>query len=393
MASTGGEGMEHVSQAALERLNFGAADEMEAASVQAHLGACESCYLRWIAMTPQAKALGQEPNLLRASAELLLEHVEVLRRERLDDAGDCAFWALVCAFKIPEESLPEGEVSNLRGRIWIEVTNLRRIAENFGGSLNALFEGRSSLDRGTRNPLLEARWLDVAGSLFRDLRLFPAALNSLNLAYCTYLQEGETHLAGRSLVKKSSVLNYSGDASGALSSLVEALSLIDVNRDASLLFSATHNVLIALADGEQYEDAARSLWRFRPLYRRFGSSSDQVRLKWLEAKVAFGLGQPRRAERLFRQSIFGFRSVGLEYEVAIVALELAAILLRQERPIEVLALLSDEVTTFVERHVYREAFVALSLLRDAVEQGRATERQIRVFAKLLDTSRTTLPRF
>src|SRR6185295_6683799 len=69
----------------------------------------------------------------------------------------------------------------------------------------------------------------------------------------------------------------------------------------------------------------------RAVYRRFPAPRVQWRRAWVEGRIAGGLGQLASAERAFRIAREGLDREGLARDAAQVALELADILLRQQR--------------------------------------------------------------
>ena len=101
--------------------------------------------------------------------------------------------------------------------------------------------------------------------------------------------------------------------------------------------------------------------------------------------MAAALNQPDRAERLFRDEIAEFQAAGQDYDAALAALDLAALLLQEGRIADALAQLDGTVRAFVERQVHRELFATLSLVRNAVAGGAGVE-MIKTYAEMLRTT-------
>jgi len=411
----------HPTEETLERFTAGGFDDPGETSLLLHLKACQPCWARFAALArgileaPQgmpeapnsrevyAFALARararfermlteaalvtypvrDPLWLRGFAELCLEKAAGLRHENLAASEDMAYAAVQAAVRIPAASLSPGAVADLMGKSWSEVANFRRVASNLVGAEQALILALDCLEEGTGAPLLLARHLDVAGSLLRDQRRFKEAAEAFDRAYRIYIEENERHLAGRVLVKLGSVHVVANRPEQAFSPLLSSLHLLDVRKEPSVSLNAVHNLLHALADAGYHERIAVALWRLRPLFERFASPLDQVRLLWMEARLWRAQGVLGRAERLYRKVIEKFSQEGITYDASLAALELAPILLEQNRLSDLLALLDGVVATFVERHIHREVMVTLAILRGAVVRGDVTVRAIESFGEHL----------
>ena len=74
-------------------------------------------------------------------------------------------------------------------------------------------------------------------------RQFDLAFAALDIAYSTYLEIGDSHLAGKTLITKAMYLHYSGQSEAAIPINKQAMPLIDRLRDSNLLFFSIHNQL------------------------------------------------------------------------------------------------------------------------------------------------------
>jgi tetratricopeptide (TPR) repeat protein len=331
---------------------------------------------------PPMADLERRPYHAWAWCELLLEVADRLRSENLHRAVDFAMLATLIADRLAGP-FPLATLADMRARAWAELGNLERAADYLECAEESLETALDHLAAGTGDDLLFARILDIHGSLFRAQRRFGEAVRALDRASRLYLEKSERHRAGRVLIKKGLALIYAEQPGEALEALERAFTYLDLSHDKALVLSAVHNSLIALVDSAHHERAARLLWRCRPLYQAHASPLDRVRLLGLEAKVAAGLGQPVRAEQLFRDEKTGFEDAGLAYDSALVGLDLAALLIEQGRPAEVIVLVDQMLGSFYERGILREAFASLLILRKAVEQGEATVVLVRTLTEEL----------
>lgn len=328
--------------------------------------------------SPAAPGARSRPHLDWAWCELLLEMAEESRATNLQAALDFALLAALKADRLGGPFLL-ADLADLRARAWAELGNLERAADDLAGAESSLGIALDHLQAGSGDPLLFARLLDIHGSLYRDQRRFLEAARALDRASHLYLANGERHRAGRALITKGVALIHAEQPDQALEALDQALDYLNRNEPKAIL-AAVHNVLLALTDSGRHELASRLLWSCRPLYQAHAAPLDRVRLLGLEAKVAAGLGQAARAERLFREEKAGFEAAGLAYDAALVGLDLAGLLLEQGRPAEVLGLVDEMLGRFEQRGILREACACYLVLRRAVETGGATAALVRSLA-------------
>lgn len=263
-------------------------------------------------------------------------------------------------------------VEDLRARAWAYIGNAQRVRSDLQGAEQSFEVAYHHLQHGTRELMERAIFLDLKASLLRDQRRFDEALRLLRRAASIFLQEGEEHRAGRSLVKLSTIYDYSGRPEDAIPALSQALELIDPEQEPRLLLSAWHNLSFVLADLGRYLPAQSLYRKARSLYREFSDAWTQNRRKWLKAKILHGLGQAAQAETLYLAARDGFIDEGIPYDTALVSLELATLYAGQGRTGELKRLAEEMVPIFASRKIHREALAALAYLKQAAEAERAS---------------------
>src|SRR5262249_40802594 len=147
----------------------------------------------------------------------------------------------------------------------------------------------------------KARIFDLEASLLGTLRDLPMALYRLSSLASLYLDLGETHLAGRTLITNALYTFYEGDAKKAMELNQKGIDLIDRFRDPDLFMLALHNELMYLIDLKLYPEAQRVLFdnRRNLLYK------DRVfalKLRWLEGRINYGNKKFVSAEYAFREA-------------------------------------------------------------------------------------------
>ncbi len=265
----------------------------------------------------------------------------------------------------------EERIGDLSARAWAFVGNARRRRFDFDGSEAAFRKAHEHLKKGTRDGVERAIYLDLKASLFSDQRRFDEALHLLHRAVDLFRSHGEQHRAGRSLVKASTVHYHAGNLEAAISSLHQALPLIDPEREPRLLLCARHNLVDYMEGSGRFLEAQRLYREARPLYRSFNEPWVQNRRRWVRGKIAKGLGQTQQAENQLLAARDGFVAEGIPYDTALVSLELALLYAEQGRTEELKRLAAEMVSIFASRHIHREALAALAFFRQAVEAETA----------------------
>jgi tetratricopeptide (TPR) repeat protein len=299
--------------------------------------------------------------------ELLLRRSEEQNFSSAATGENLALLALEVLDRLDPAYYGAEALEDLRARAWAYVANSRRVKADFRGAEEAFALAFASLKRGTSELMDRAVLLDLQASLLRAQRRFGEALSTLRRAARIFVNLGEKHLAGQVLVKMSTVHNIAGDPERAIHFLYQALDLIDTARAPRLLLSARHNLIAYLSESGRFMEAQKLLARTRPLYRQFLQPSVQNRLKWLEGKIAGGLGQNEHAESLLLAARGGFLTEDAAYETALVSLDLAALYAEQGRTDELKRLAEEMMPIFSSRKIHREALAALAFWKHAVE--------------------------
>lgn len=262
-------------------------------------------------------------------------------------------------------------LEDLRARAWAYVANSRRVKADLRGAEEAFALAFASLRRGTQDPMDRAVLLDLRASLLRAQRRFPQALRCLRRAIGIFRELGERHRAGRSLLSMSTVHHFAGQPERAIPLLSQALDLIDPSREPRLLLVAWHNLIDDLAEAGRFMEAQKLIVKARPFYQQFHQPWSRNPRKWVEGKIARGLGQRDQAESLFVAARNGFLNEGAAYDVALVSLDLASLYAEQGRMAELKRVAEEMVPIFSSRQIHREALAALSFWRQAVEAEKA----------------------
>ncbi|HKV09933.1 MAG TPA: tetratricopeptide repeat protein [Thermoanaerobaculia bacterium] len=319
--------------------------------------------------------------------ELLAERSHEARIDAPAQGEELGHLALVLADALDTIYYGAERIEDLRARIWGQIANHRRAMSDLLGAEEAFSKAFTHLQNGTADVMERAVLLDLRASLLRDQRRFPEAERLLERARRIFLQIGEKQRAGRSLVNLSSLYEQAGTPERSIPALTEALKLIDPERDLRLLLAVRHNLITSLAEAGRFMEAHGLFIQSRTLYARFSDGWTQNRRRWVEGRIARGLGQSAEAEAHLQAARDGFLTEGAAYDTALVSLDLALIYAEQERTVELRRIAEEMIPIFQSHQIHREALAALSLWAGAVREERASRELVVQVASYLKRAR------
>ncbi|HET9226882.1 MAG TPA: hypothetical protein VFR31_09455 [Thermoanaerobaculia bacterium] len=288
---------------------------------------------------------------------------------------------------VPPERYGRKVTADLRARTLAELGNARRVADDLESSGDLLAEAASWARRGTKDPRLLARIGDLAASLHGDSRRFREAIEMLARVQSFYEQLGEYHLAGRALVSQGIFTRESGKPLEAVALYASGLRCLEPGRDLNLELTAVHGLAYCLHEAGCSAEARALLIEKRYLYDLLAEPLQMVRLRWLEGKIAFALGEDIEAEAALREAKQDFLDLEQSLDASFVSLDLALLLAKHGRRSELVALVDQMLKTFRRLQIRREAIAALVLLRKVCErpalEAEALSARIRAAAALL----------
>ncbi|HVR07600.1 MAG TPA: hypothetical protein VMW75_06085 [Thermoanaerobaculia bacterium] len=324
---------------------------------------------------PPRRGLPRVEALLTASWDLRHSHPrEMLRLAEL---------ALFAAERLEQARYGRVTLADVHARVWAELANAHRVGDDIVRAELAMARAVDWVHRGSGDPWLLARVADLMASLFADQRRFADSGELLDKVHRFYLRMGDRHLAGRALISRGVFAGYDNQPRRALVLLMQGLDLLDLRRDPHLAVHAVHALLTNLVDCGRYRQARIHLWRSRPLFVQHGGRLFWLRVRWLEGRIHAGLGELERAERELLATRQGLAAAGNPYRTALVALDLAAVWLRQGKTKQVRQLVEEMIATFRALRIAREAVAALLILRQACDRDEATLDRVRTVAMLL----------
>jgi len=221
-------------------------------------------------------------------------------------------------------------IFDLQARTWGYIANAQRTQRNLQSSEEAFSEAFAHLYRGTGDALEEAILIDLHASLKRNQGQAETSLRLLDRAKSIFTGLGETHQVCKVVVNASNAYRMTGDYEKAFSLLYQALRLINPDQDRRLMLYASNNLADLLASTGFFMRAQHELLRSHWLYQQFPEPRIQSGRRWIEAKIAHGLGD-QGSEVLLEQAHKGVTAAYNPYEAGFVTREWSLLKSSQRR--------------------------------------------------------------
>jgi transcriptional regulator with XRE-family HTH domain len=316
-----------------------------------------------------------------ALCEFLCAESEKAAADNVMTAVELAELALLVARLVPGEpgwrarleGYSSGHLANA-----IRVSGALQLAEQTLAPARRLWEAGAASDPGILDPI---RLLDLEASLRKDQRRLDEALAVLDRALATAPAPEAT---GRLLIKKAGTLEKLGRNAEALAILAEAAPLVEGADNQRLPVVVRFGVIVNLCGLARYDEAERLLPEVQAMAVPQGKRLDLLRLRWLEGRVAGGLGRTDEAVGKLAAVKEEFADLGIAYDAALATLELAVLLLDHGRTAEVRELAEQSKRIFDAQGVAREALATLEVFREAAAREALTATFVRRLLAELD---------
>jgi tetratricopeptide (TPR) repeat protein len=324
----------------------------------------------------------------RALCDLLVDESHETGFQDPGRAVELARLAILLVDRLtPDECGGEDVRESLRARVWAQLGNAHRIHSDLSEAEEALTVAGDLLADGVVGLFDRARVLALLASLRRAQERFDEALQLFNRVALIYKKLGQWNLLGRTLLQKSLVCGESGDIETEMLMLRRALDLIDPQADPRLFLAARHNLIHALNESGQSREAFALLFHSRPLYLRMGDRMNLLKLRWVEGLVAAGLQRHDQAEAAFREVREAYAGIGLDYDAALVSLDLAGVYVAQGRVADLRQVVEETLVVFQSRHTHRAALAAVLVLCSAARQEQVGVGLVRKVSGFLKRAR------
>jgi tetratricopeptide (TPR) repeat protein len=274
-------------------------------------------------------------------------------------------------------------VADLQARAWAYLGRARRLNGDLAGAKQALAIAETLAERGSADPLEEARLLDLKANLLSDQECFEEAAELMDMVIEIYDEVQDPHRKGQSLIAKGQYLGLSGSPDRAIATLAEGLSLLDREIEPRLALLARHSLAWFLNDCGDFAGAQRELDGCRQVRGPFWEPEMALRSEWLEARIVHRAGRFEEAETRFRRLRLRFTDLGRRYEALMVTLDLARLYLEQGRKTEVYPLIDEALPVLLAQSSSWQAATALGGLQPARDRQRGAPALAQDLARYL----------
>lgn len=252
---------------------------------------------------------------------MLVKYLDYSRND--PQAGiDLVYLALGVLETLPQDRYKKELIEDFRASAFSALGNAKRLGGFFEEAKAAIQAAWESLEDGTGDPLEEANLLSLEATLHRDLGQFDRSAALLDRAIRIYKEIGDDNRYARILIQQADAFGHAEPAKG-IELLQDALSLLDAAQEPRLELCARHNLAWFLNDAGQSNEALAFLEMTRPLYCVFTDSWTQLRLHWLEARIARSLGDLIESEAIFQKVAAEFEKRDIHHELTLVSIDLA----------------------------------------------------------------------
>lgn len=273
--------------------------------------------------------------------------------------------------------------------------NAHRALGDFDRARTLLAEAwRLVVDHEVTDLDLAAELHSLFGSLASDLGDFVKASEHLENAAALYKTLADDERLGRVLMKLGALHGLVDNLPAALEADRAAVALLTPEEHPRLHLCARVNLAYHLVEAGRPQAAQDELVLYSHLFAEHSDAHLQVRVDWLEARLAAELGDPAGAERGYLAVRDELVRQGQGFHVALACLDLAALYHRQKRFGEVEEVAGQAVELFQAHALHQDALTALLLVRDAARQRTLTAKTIlRVAGFLREAERSPGARF
>lgn len=302
---------------------------------------------------------------------LLHESRDVAWALHQDTLLDRAETALLVAEHLDPAQYGELHLQDLLAEVQGTLANAFRLRSDFRRARECLDLARQHLARGTGDELDAVRLASLEGSLLMTRGYFEQAVALLREEKKKLVRYNETQLEAKLEVKIGAALAFY-DSSAAVGVYETALERIDPRLSPRLQFCACHGLTWSLNEAGRSHEALMQLQRHRRLFRQFPDDWARFHVRWLEARIAFRLGNLEEAEATYQKVWATAFEMDLRLETAIVSLDLIEVQVAQERFSEASDVARSLMDLFSVWRVHTPAVEAQTFLLEALRQRTAS---------------------
>ncbi len=252
--------------------------------------------------------------------------------------------------------------------------NALRVADDLSAAAETFAALRGILrERPVGEARVEAEILGLEASLATDQRDPSRAESILRAALQLFEEDGGGEGLARAQVQLANHLQAEGRPQEVGPLLEEAAALIDRDAEPYLYRCIVHGRLTALLDLDRPGAAADLLREEQESYLAKADDHARATLRFLEARIQFGLEHYEEAEASFTEARDQFLAVERSYDAVLASLYLADALLAAGKTLQAQELAAELIPMFRQRGVARETLASLRHLAQAARSEALTQ--------------------
>ncbi|HUP62072.1 MAG TPA: zf-HC2 domain-containing protein [Thermoanaerobaculia bacterium] len=283
--------------------------------------------------------------------------------------------AIAIADQLSQQRYPSPLLDELRGSGWFERANVLRYLGRYPEALDALAIAARAYSRAPV-PVFSGAMVDYTRAvIFAETDRLDQALRLARKSARVFRQFGDDERFVHAKMVEACVRFHQDqftESRALFASLVNVATNIGSPETLARLYADVANCDIELSD---FASAETYFARALSLYEATGNESGRIRTRWNLGTLRLAAGDLAEGLARLREARREFEAIGARTDAALVALEMAEVLLATGKPRgahEAAELCSGLAESFAAVGMESHALTALAWLRAAFQSGRAT---------------------
>ena len=276
-------------------------------------------------------------------------------------------------------------VADQRARTWAVLGNAQRVGGHFRLAEASFREALKNLARGTGATYSRGVVLFFLGCLLNSKFQAEQAYKAFDEAVHLFESCGSRDYAAKANISLANLEYVEGDLRAGIARLTRVQAFLDPSMDSSLQAMCQSQLVHLLTEAGLYEEAELRLDLVKRLYVGTGDESNQLRVRWVEARIQRGLGRILEAREVFFEVIDGLVRLGRDAEVGLAKLDLACLFCVSRNFQEVERLSREALAAFEKSGASAQAQAALSVVNELVQAKQVTAGVIQQLIRYLST--------
>ncbi len=291
--------------------------------------------------------------------------------------------AVACAEAFPASGELHALADDIRAEAWASLSNALKVRGLLREAEGASSNAQLHLASGSGDPLLKAKLLWLKGSLRIEQRRLRQAIELLDEARRLYISINDRQAEAKTLLTLGRAYWMADRIEDAIACVFSAARRADSERDPLLKVHAFQNLAGYLEAAGQPRLALAILERTDALFEESAGPLLKLRKRWVEGRLLARVDRLGEAITILDSVRQRFTDLGMAFDAALAALDLATFYAQLGKLHEVEELATEMYPVFVSRDIPREATAALLLFAEAARAHTATVASITEVAERL----------